>query len=110
MQDEEIKICQMISGAGMAKSAYIEAVEKAKSTCFEEARQLVAKGDEYFTACHKIHAEMLSGNMGTLDRDLHFLIVHAEDQLMSAETVKILVEEIIDLYQIITKMNPELPY
>jgi len=105
-KDEEIKLSQMISLAGMAKSSYVTAIEKAKGGHFEEAREIIAQGDDYYSQCHKIHAQMLSENVETLDCNVHLFLVHAEDQMMSVETIKIMAEQMIGLYQIITKGNP----
>ncbi len=109
-------ICfQIISFVGAAKSDYIEAMHQAKAGNYEQAEALIAQGDEAFAEGHKVHLELLQSEaqsvvehakdkagVGTdvaAGAGTPLLLVHAEDQLASAETVKVMALEIISLYK-----------
>ena len=61
------------------------------------------QGDEAFVQGHDGHHDFLTREMnGELD-GVGLLLVHAEDQLMSAEGFKTIAEEFIDLYKKLDK-------
>lgn len=65
---------------------------------FDEARDLVKEGKECFLAGHAAHAEMIAKEASGEKLEGGMLLMHAEDQMMSAEAFSILAEEFIDLY------------
>ncbi|HJD45582.1 MAG TPA: PTS lactose/cellobiose transporter subunit IIA [Candidatus Mediterraneibacter norfolkensis] len=101
------KIFEMISSAGTARSKYVQAVERAKEDKFNEAEELMKEGGECFLAAHNIHAEMLADESAKIeasgkDSAVSLILVHAEDQMMCAETFRLMSRELIDVYH---KMN-----
>lgn len=88
---------QIIASAGGAKGLYLEALEAAKNGDFEAAKAKIEEGDECFTQGHKAHADVLTRMANGEEIVMDVLMVHAEDQMMSTETVKIFVEQLIDL-------------
>lgn len=100
MEGTELIAFQIISAVGTARSSYIEAIQEAKQGHFAEAQKLIADGDEVFTEGHKAHAELLTKEAENgAGSTLSLLIVHAEDQLMSAEAFKTIAQEFIDVYE-----------
>lgn len=99
-ENEEMQIFQLISSAGSAKSSYMEAISKAKEGNFDAAKELIEEGDKFHLEGHRIHAQMLSESAESVEQGVNLILVHAEDQMMSAETVKILADEIIELYRL----------
>ncbi len=105
MTDELIgKVFQMISSAGAARSKYIEAINKAKDYKFEEAEALIKEGGECFHAAHEVHGEMLAEESsqiegGGVEAAVSLILVHAEDQMMAAETFRLICKEMIDVYR-----------
>ncbi|UTR15937.1 PTS lactose/cellobiose transporter subunit IIA [Salipaludibacillus sp. LMS25] len=100
MNDENsLKIVKLISSAGAARSNYIEAIQKAKADKFMEAQELIEEGESFFVEGHKLHAELISNEAAGKGMEVSLLFVHAEDHMISAETTKILAEEIISLYE-----------
>ena len=98
--DDFEQICfELISYSGAAKSSYIEAVEIAKAGKAEEAYRKIEEGDAHFLRAHHAHTGLLQeeGNKegGLLTR---LILVHAEDQLASAETIKIVCLQLIEVY------------
>ncbi|MBQ6975855.1 MAG: PTS lactose/cellobiose transporter subunit IIA [Selenomonadaceae bacterium] len=106
MEGLELTAFQIISAVGTARSCYIEAIQKAKEGDFEGAEKLVKEGDEMFIEGHHAHAGLLQieadNGQGSA---VSLIILHAEDQLMSAESFKILALEFIELYKRIVKLE-----
>ncbi len=89
----------IITYVGTARSCYINAIQSAKAGNFEEAESLIKQGDEAFVQGHDGHQDLLTKEAnGELD-GVGLLILHAEDQLMSAESFKIIATEFIELYK-----------
>lgn len=89
----------IIANVGMARSSYIEAIQAAKQGNYEEAEKLVKEGKAAFVEGHKTHAELITKEAQGDGFQCSLLLIHAEDQLMSAEQFGILSEEFIDLYK-----------
>ena len=102
-------ICfQIISNVGGARSSYIEAIQKAKQGDFEEAAACMEAGQQQFLAGHEAHFELLQKEAQGQAVGGSLILVHAEDQLMSAEGFKIIAEEMIDSYKRITELEKKL--
>lgn len=99
MNDYEKNCFTIISSAGTARSMYIEAINEAKEYNFEQAKKLVNEGQEIFNTCHQSHFEMIQKEAKGEENQIGLLLIHAEDQLMSAEAFGILAKQFIDLYQ-----------
>lgn len=72
------EVCfQIIANVGMAKSMYIDA----------------------FVEGHNVHLQLLANDAGGKSVEFSMLLMHAEDQLMGAETFRIVAEDFIDVYE-----------
>ena len=91
---------QIISAVGTAKSMYIEAIEEAKKGNFDQADALIKEGSLIFLDGHKAHASLIQKEASGESVEFSLLLMHAEDQLMNTETIKIFAQEIITLYRI----------
>lgn len=99
MEGLELIAFQVISAVGTARSMYIEAIQEAKTGNIEGAKAMIQEGVNIFHEGHQAHAQLIQKEAnGEIDK-LTLLIMHAEDQLMSAETLKIVAEEFIELYE-----------
>lgn len=101
MEGLELVSFQIISTVGMARSMYIEAIQSAKAGNFEEAQAKIEEGQSYFLQGHHAHFELVQQEADELKPNVNvsLLLMHAEDQLMSAETFGILAQEFVDIYQ-----------
>ena len=99
MEELELAAFQIISAVGTARSCYIEAIQKAKEGDFDGAKKLIDEGDEMFIEGHHAHAELLKKEAEGQTNVIKLIIIHAEDQLMSAEGFKTVALEFIDLYK-----------
>lgn len=95
MDNIEQLLFQIISYCGSARSFYLEALNSTKKKDYEEAKKMYANGDDAYELGHRAHLELLS-KFKVDDRML--LVIHAEDQLMSAENFKIVCKELMELH------------
>ena len=98
-EELELACFNIITHVGTARSNYIGAIQLAKEGKFEEAENLIAEGEKEFVEGHHAHADMLTKEANGELGNAGVLLIHAEDQLMSAEAFKIIAEEFIDLYK-----------
>lgn len=107
MEDFETILFQIISFVGSARSSYIEAIEQARHGDFEKAEELVKSGKDQFNEGHHAHMKLIQKSAaGELEAgNCQMLLMHAEDQLMSAEAFGILAEEFMELYKILHKKS-----
>jgi PTS system cellobiose-specific IIA component len=99
MEAVELLSFQIIAEVGSARSYFIEAIHAAKKGNFEAAAERMAQGEHHFTQGHHHHTEMIQQEASGVPVPMSILLTHAQDQLMSAETFKILAAELIDLYK-----------
>lgn len=93
-------ICfKMISNLGAARSSFMEAIKEAKAYRFEEARNLMKEGNEYYQKGHDVHFELLTKESTGEQSTLTLLLMHAEDQLMSSEVIQLMAQESIHTYE-----------
>lgn len=108
MEGMELICFQIISNVGSARSSYIEAVQKAKTGDFEGAEACMKVGQEQFLKGHEAHFELLQKEASGTPVGGSLILIHAEDQLMSAENFKIIAEELIAGYRRITVLEQKL--
>lgn len=93
-------ICfQMITYVGTGRSCYINAIQLAKEGKFDEAEAAIKQGDDAFAEGHKAHNEMITKEARGELNATSLLLIHAEDQLMAAESSRVIAEEFIDVYK-----------
>ena len=104
MKDEIVMISvDIISNAGNAKSCFVEAIDLAKENKVEEARGKIAEGEKSLVESHKAHAKLLTMEANEEGLDFSLLLMHAEDQMMSIETLQIMAESFLELYEKVNK-------
>ena len=103
MEELELISFKIISAVGAARSNFINAIQEAKQGNVERARELMNEGESFFTEGHHAHMEILTMQANGQNPKLDLLFIHAEDQMMSAETMKIIAQEFIELYYIVRK-------
>lgn len=107
MEDIERISCQIIAASGGAKSNYVEAIGLAKERKFDEAERLIKEGASIYLEGHEAHMELLQlSASGKLEIPL--LLIHAEDQMMNCETMKVVAEEMIEQYKLMEALSSEI--
>ena len=102
MEGMEIICFQIIASSGIARSNYIDAIRYAKKGQFEKAEALIQEANIEYIEAHKVHASIIQKEAMGEKTECSILLIHAQDQLMSAETFGILAKEFLDLYKIIS--------
>ena len=108
MEGLELICFQIISASGGAKSAYMAALEAAKEGNYEEAENMIKEGDEMLNQGHAPHATLVQQEAAGNSPEVSLILIHAEDQMMGAETFKAMVEQMIDVYKEIDALNAKL--
>ncbi|MDO5391351.1 MAG: PTS lactose/cellobiose transporter subunit IIA [Eubacteriales bacterium] len=104
MSEEMITACfQLITYVGTARSCYINAIQCAKEGKFDEAAESLKMGDEAFAQGHDGHSDLLAKEANGELSETGILLIHAEDQLMSAEGFRIIAEEFIAVYKTLSE-------
>ncbi len=102
-EEMEEFLVTIISNVGSARSYYIEAIHEAKAGNFDKAKELVKEGESYFRLGHEAHLKLLSQEGTEKGCPIYLITLHAEDQLMSAEGFHIIAQELMDVYESISK-------
>lgn len=97
--DMEMLCFEIISNVGMAKSCYIEAVKLARTGGIEEGKAKIKEGEEFFLKGHRAHSKFIELDASDKLPNTRLILAHAEDQLMSTETIKLMALEFIYLYE-----------
>lgn len=98
--DELVQVSfKIIAAVGGARSLYVEAVKAAKEGDFDHAEELMKQGDESFLGGHDAHTELIQREAAGDPVNMTLIITHAEDQLMAAESFKLVATELIDVYR-----------
>lgn len=93
------QIClEMICHVGEARSSFIEAIQLARKKEFIKANDLIDSGKQSYYRGHAVHAKLIQAEMEQEKSNISLILIHAEDQMMSAENFKILSEEFLALY------------
>ncbi|SFD12449.1 PTS lactose/cellobiose transporter subunit IIA [Gottfriedia luciferensis] len=90
---------QLILHSGNARSLSMEGMYAAKEKNFELAFEKLAEADREFSQAHRFQTQLIQAEAGGEDFDTPILLIHAQDHLMTAMTLKDLAREIIELRQ-----------
>jgi PTS system cellobiose-specific IIA component len=99
MEGMELISFKIISAVGTARSLYIEAIQEAKKGNFQRAEELIKEGEEVFIQGHHAHSELIQQEACGQAVVPTLMLMHTEDQLMSADGFKIIAEEFIEVYK-----------
>jgi len=91
----------LIVGAGTARSDAREAIRLARSGDLIAARERLQSASEALKDAHHIQTELIQTEATGSHTAINLLLIHAQDHLMNAITMKDLAEEFIELYAVI---------
>lgn len=95
---EEISF-QIILHAGNARSDAMEGMAFAREGKFEEAHAKLRDAEASFVEAHHVQSALLHKEAGGEGVSPSVLLIHAQDHLMTAMTVKDLAQEIVHLHE-----------
>ncbi|MDQ1146532.1 PTS system cellobiose-specific IIA component [Bacillus sp. SORGH_AS 510] len=98
MENMEQVIFQIILHGGNGRSAAIEAIHSAKQGDFEGAREKLREADNSLHEAHQFQTALIQGEIRGEKTEISLLMVHAQDHLMNAMTMKELAAEVVELY------------
>lgn len=108
MENLELISFKIISSVGSAKSSFMEAMHYANKRDFENAKRLIEEGEAERIKGHEAHFGLIQKEASGETTPINLILMHAEDQLMAAETVKIMAEELIKSYETIDALEKKL--
>lgn len=95
----ETIIFQIILHGGNGKSSSMEAIAAAKQGNFEEAHEKIQEAADALNEAHRFQTNLIQGEVRGEKTEISLLMVHAQDHLMNALTIKDLASEFVDLYE-----------
>lgn len=101
-EDLQLISFSIILHAGNARSYAMEAISLAKAYDFINARKKIEDANKEFVEAHRYQTKLIQAEANGEENKVTVLLVHAQDHLMTAMTVKDLANEMINMYE---KMN-----
>lgn len=99
----EQTIFQIILHGGNGKSSSMEAIAAAKEGNFVEANKKLKQASEALNEAHHVQTQLIQNEVNGVKCEVSLLMVHAQDHLMNALTVRDLATVIVDLYETVSK-------
>lgn len=90
---------QLILHSGNARSYAMEALQYAKRGDLQAADEAMRRAKEAINEAHHFQTELIQSEARGEKTEISVLLIHAQDHLMNAITVKELATEFIDLYK-----------
>ncbi|MEE3928307.1 PTS lactose/cellobiose transporter subunit IIA [Mycoplasmopsis ciconiae] len=94
---------EIISYAGGAKALFLEAVDYICDFEFEKAQKCIKQGQEILAQSHESHYKLITMEANDSLEKTSLLLIHAEDQFMSAENSLVLAQKLLKVMQTIEK-------
>lgn len=98
MEGLELISFQIISNVGMAKSLAIEAIRKVREGNYNLAKDKITESSTFMSEAHHAHASLVQKEAAGEKVEFSLILMHAEDQMLSAETIITLASEMIEMY------------
>lgn len=93
----EQTVMGIIVNGGEGRSLSMRAIAEARTGNFAEAQSLLEQANEALTRAHGIQTELIQDEARGNNQTITLLMVHAQDHLMNAMTVKDLATEMIEI-------------
>ncbi|PAE38713.1 PTS lactose/cellobiose transporter subunit IIA [Bacillus sp. 7884-1] len=99
MVKHETEIFTLILHGGNGRSAAMEAIHAAKEQNMDLARKKLKEASDSLNEAHHIQTSLIQSEIGGNPTEISLLMIHAQDHLMNAMTVKDLAKEFVDMYE-----------
>lgn len=90
---------EIVAYSGEARAKLLLAVEKAKNGDFENCDQLIEEANTCLVDAHQSQTELLQQEARGDNVELGFIMVHAQDHLMTSLLLKDIIGTLIDVYR-----------
>ncbi|MFS0781110.1 PTS lactose/cellobiose transporter subunit IIA [Bacillus sp. 1P06AnD] len=95
----ETIIMNIILHSGNARSLAMEAIKEAKEGNFELAEKHIEEATQALGQAHRSQTDLIQGEARGEKSEISILLIHAQDHLMTAMSVKDLAAEMVELYK-----------
>lgn len=99
---------EIVAYAGDAQTDLIEALDCARRGEFDRAEELHASAKEALIGAHDTQTKLLSQEAGGSEMDVTFIMVHAQDTLMTTMMMEKQIRFFIDEYRRIAALEAKL--
>lgn len=99
MEDINSIAFELILYAGNGRSSSMEAIQEAKKGNFERAEELLKEATKELGKAHKFQTKLIQAEASGESNPVNILLIHAQDHLMTAMTVRDLATEIVEVYK-----------
>lgn len=99
MVNMEMVIMELIVNSGDARSKALEAVSAASEGDFEQAEKMIEECDGSIRKAHSFQTELISAEANGEKTEISLILIHGQDHLMNAMTVRDLAEQMIKMYR-----------
>lgn len=99
--DLETIIMELVVNSGNARSLALEAIALAGRQEFELAETKLKICDETLSKAHGFQTDIITAESRNEEVAVSLLLVHGQDHLMNAMTVRELAEQMIQMYRVI---------
>ncbi|HYE82446.1 MAG TPA: PTS lactose/cellobiose transporter subunit IIA [Clostridia bacterium] len=98
--DLETMVFTIIAHSGDARSSSMEAIGHAKRGEFDKAAAAMDEANKKLLLVHSEQTKLIQAEAQGQETKLSLLLIHAQDHLMGAMTVRDLAAEFIELYRV----------
>ncbi|QJX80662.1 PTS lactose/cellobiose transporter subunit IIA [Priestia megaterium] len=88
---------QLILHSGNARSLSMEAIYESKNGNFKTASEKLLEAGTELNLAHKFQTQLIQSEAGGDKYDISIILVHAQDHLMTAMTLKDLAVELVEI-------------
>lgn len=92
-------VMELVVNGGHARSKSMEAIKAARKGEIEFAKEKIKEANEALNKAHNFQTSLIQKEAAGEEVGLSLLMVHAQDHLMNAMTVRDLAKEIISMYE-----------
>lgn len=103
--DLELIIMNIINYSGEARSLSMESIALAKEGSFEKAYESIEEATSKLSLAHKSQTKLIQEEARGETKPISLLLIHAQDHLMNAITVKDMAYELIELYNLFNEFK-----
>ncbi|MDU6522538.1 MAG: PTS lactose/cellobiose transporter subunit IIA [Enterococcus sp.] len=96
---------QLISISGNAKSLAIQAMDAAEKKEFQLADEKLLEAKKILHEAHNVQTEWMSAEMGGEVVEKTILLIHAQDHFISADTILLISQKLINLQKELVKIK-----
>ncbi|NRY61706.1 PTS lactose/cellobiose transporter subunit IIA [Clostridium beijerinckii] len=92
-------VMELVVNGGHARSKSMEAIKAARKGDIEFAKEKIKEANEALNKAHNFQTSLIQKEAAGEEVGISLLMVHAQDHLMNAMTVRDLAKEMISMYE-----------